>query len=147
MENKPLTKSQRRRANERNRKKVAKLYSPPSGQIAMADDPKRFLEANSNLLPRDPEDIEPFERAPPHTLEFSEDFIGVSSEKVRGLARTAGARRTAEREQQISDLKARYPQWWGRRSGAKNIASLEAEAGNGPFSERTIQKYFKMKKK
>jgi hypothetical protein len=85
---------------------------------------------------------EPWERAPSHMVEYDEGYIGLNTKKLAKLSAKASASRTDERNQQIIELKNKYPRHWGKRGGAGFIARSETKKGN-PISERTVRGYCK----
>lgn len=142
MEQKPLTKSQRRRARERQQKELARHWQETMGP---APELPRDLEMllGRNIPDQPPEPIDPWERAPSHMVDYDEQ-PSLNKEALNQMSESAAARRTRERLAQIAELKAKYPKLWGMRGAAKTIASLETDDEN-PLSERTVQKYFKGK--
>jgi hypothetical protein len=140
-----LTKSQRRRANQRRQKQATKLFEETMGP--MPEHIKQwFASGEGNLLPIPPEQLEPFERAPSHMVEQDEWYVGLNREKLAELSAQAGASRTDERDQRCGELRLQYPKHWCKRGGAGRIARAETKAGN-PISERTVKRYFDLTKK
>jgi hypothetical protein len=142
MEQKPLTKSQRRRARERQQKELARQWQETMGP---APELPRDLEMllGRNIPEQPPEPINPWERAPSHMVDYDE-CPGLNAEALARLSEKAGDRRTDERSQRINDLRLKYPNHWGKRGGAKYIALTESDTGD-PISERTVLNYFKEK--
>jgi hypothetical protein len=136
-----LTKSQRRRENERLRRQGKKDFEENMGP--MPEHVIRFLstvEPNIHAMPAGQQ--QSWERAPAHTVDYDEN-PEVNTEVLARMSKSAGDSRTAERNLRISELKLKYLADWNQRGVAKKIASLETEQGN-PLSERTVQNYVKM---
>lgn len=136
-----LTKSQRRRENERLRRESEQLFEENMGPIP--EHIIRFMSAiDPNNHPVPAEQRQPWERAPAHTV-VHDEYPGLNTEVLAEMSKSAGDNRTAERNLRISELKLKYLADWNQRGVAKKIASLETEQGN-PLSERTVQNYVKM---
>jgi hypothetical protein len=71
-----------------------------------------------------------------------DESLGLNDDALKKLSKSAGASRTHERNTRIAELEAKYPDHWGKRSGAKFIAARETEDGS-PTSERTVRGYFR----
>jgi hypothetical protein len=134
MEQKRLTKSQRRRANERARKAQDRWWDENMGPAPPLDD-----ELGRNI----DETPEVWQRAPAHVVDT--ENLAVDRSAMAQLSRQGNASKASESEARASELKLRYPNHWGRRGGAGFIARKENDAGN-PISERTVRNYFKLKK-
>src|SRR5271163_1766349 len=107
-----LTKSQRRRANERRRKQADRLFHDTVGP--MPEYPKELLTAlGSNL--ESPLARESWEKAPAHLVDYDEHPSLKDDELVR-MSRLASNSRTQKRSAQISKLKLKYPDQWGKPS-------------------------------
>jgi hypothetical protein len=129
MEDTMLTKGQRRRNNERRRKQSSEIYEQMGPAPTLS--PNLVSELGENLN----RDCETWERAPAHTVNF--DKYKFNSSVFISMSRLASISRTNERQITISELKLKYHNIWGKRSVAKQIASLEG------VSVRVIQKYFR----
>jgi hypothetical protein len=143
MVEKPLTKSQRRRRNEKMRKQQQKLLDEIfEFRPQVAPERRAYFLDNSNTRPF--EEQAAFERAPAHVVEYGEDYIGLDNAVLRRMTNAATEKRIEEKLLRVRELKAKYPELWGKRGTPKIIASHETDEGN-PLSERTVQGYFKLK--
>jgi hypothetical protein len=136
-----LTKSQRRRENERLQREAEQLFEEIMGSpsAAVVD----FLNTvEPNILPGPAGQQQAWERAPAHTV-IHDESPGLNTRVLANMSDLASESRTAESKLRISELRLKYPADWGQRGRAKKIAMLETEQGN-PLSERTVQNYFKM---
>jgi hypothetical protein len=139
-----LSKGQRRRANERQRKQAERLFAETMGPMTEAV--TRFMDkVEPNVCPMPAEQQEAWERAPSHTVIYDE-CPSLNTAVLADMAKAAGDSRTTETEATISELRLKYPAYWGRRARAGTIARRETNSGN-PLSERTVQNYFKMTRK
>jgi hypothetical protein len=141
MARKGLTKGQRRRANQRRRKQSAILWEETMGPVPEhIEQFFKSVEPNITTIERG----EPWENAPPHMVDYDE-CPGLNTDALTRLNEKASVSRTQERNQQISELKAKYLNYWGKRGGARFIAKAETDTGS-PITGRTVQKYFKLTK-
>jgi hypothetical protein len=138
-----LTKSQRRRANERRRKESALRWQQEMGPPPAPTKGIAGLGSNLDGFDLPPHQREPWEKAPAHLVDKTCEQPSLKDDALKHMSRRAGDSRTQKRFLEISELKLKYQGSWGKRSGAKVIASFESEHGN-PISERTLQKYFKL---
>lgn len=95
-----------------------------------------------NNLDGPPEPLQPWESAPPQMVDYDE-CPSLKEGELKRLSRKAGVSRTEERDKKINELKLKYRNHWGTRSGAKYIAGSETDTGD-PISERTVQEYFRI---
>lgn len=133
-----LTKGQRRRRNERLRREQQRWWDDKMGTL-----PRHLANAwgERNTRPEEFGNGASWERAPEHMVDYDE-CPSLNDGALRKLSKAAGAARACERNVQIAELKAKYPDKWDKRGGAKWIASQETEDGN-PISERTVRGYFR----
>jgi hypothetical protein len=129
-----LTKSQRRRSNQRYRKEVERRFREEMGPAPeLPADLEDALKKHGNL--DKPLDDEPWEKAPPHMVDYDE-CPGLNEGALKKLSKAGNDARVDMRDDQIGDLKKRYPSKWGKRSGAKYISEREG------VPERTLQRWF-----
>ncbi|MBR0671725.1 hypothetical protein [Neoroseomonas soli] len=95
--------------------------------------------AEGNLEKHKP--AEAWERAPSYLVQAGECPC-LDAHALQELTQASGRARAQERTVRIAELKAKYPDFWGKRGTAKVIASLETADGN-PLMERTVRKYFR----
>lgn len=139
----PSLKYQKRRARE-NKKKLEEILGPIPDWI------KSFpIEPNISYDFHDPLDDSPVGRAPAYMIETEEHYIGLDQQKLAALSEaSAGGRKNALLEAAL-ELRARYPQLFGKRGGPREIAEAEAKLWEGegrpadwsPIKERTVRKY------
>lgn len=132
-----LTKGQRRRRNERWKREQQDWWDKTMGP--MPDHLIGWPDGERNI-PQNPP-TEAWERAPSHMVEHDE-CPSLDAGALRQLSQASASARGNERAIRIAELKARYPDIWGKRGAAKVIASLETEGGS-PLDERTVRKYFR----
>lgn len=132
---------QSKTGSQRIRREKARWFNKTIGAIP-ASLASAFDGIPGNIVPLDPSQLTPEERAPAHVVKYGEVpiFNDAALENIR--AKSSNDKRN-ERDHQIATLKLKYREIWGKRSEAKRIAALETEDGN-PLSERTVQRYFKL---
>lgn len=134
-----LTKGQRRRRNARLKREESRWFRETIGPLPS------YLSAGHvapNIFPRDPSQLTPEERAPSHVVDWSEEPT-INDDIMSALRQRSAQSRRRELLTVIGELKLKHCKYWGQRSRAKLIASLETENGN-PISVRTVQRYFKL---
>ncbi len=138
-----LTKSQRRRENERRRILAAKPFQEEIGARS-ARTAELVAALGSNLAATPLEQLEPWEKAPAHLVDYDEQ-PSLKVEELNRMSRLASEKKRDERDVAIGELKLRYRNLWGKRGAARIIAQRETRDEN-PLSERTVQNYFKITK-
>jgi hypothetical protein len=138
MAEKKLTKSQRRRRNERIRKEHAKRLGTAPDYVKKSNMQMKEIEKT------------PAEKAPPHMVSHDisepDNVPEINEDAQRQLTEDAAEVLADNKKEQVEKLRRRYPQDWKRRGGAKRIASFEVDAGR-PIDVRTVQRYIKAGKK
>jgi hypothetical protein len=138
-----LTKSQRRRRNERTAKSHAKRLGP------IPDWAKNFSSSMKPIT----DELQAWQKAPRHMVDYDIeemwDTPTINSDAQKELTEAAAKVRTEDKEERMQELKLLYPKDWKRRSGAKRIASFELDAEEPikvreePIKVRTVQRYIK----
>lgn len=137
-----LSKPQRRRRNKKARRETDRWFDNTIGPIP-AEIAAAFDDLPINIEPSAVDQLTPEERAPSYMVDYSDEVPTFKKEVLAGVrSESAGARRDT-RDDTIADLKSRYRNLWGKRGGAKIIASLETERGIKTYV-RTIQRYIKL---
>jgi hypothetical protein len=147
MNDKPLTKNERRRANRKRRKEQQEWWDRKIGApIPLPAEIEAALGTNvrSNSLPKD--QMEPYERAPTYLVDDGE-YPSLNHEILKSLGKARGRNQTDDKEERIADLRLRYAPYWGRRGGTKKIAEAEARRVETAPAERTIRDYFALTRK
>ena len=145
MGNVRLTKSQRRRANEKRRKQASAQFDQQMGPVPTHIDQYFTSIAENTNCPIPREQREPWELAPAHMVDFCETPT-VNDLKLKRLSATAGKFRTSERDVRIGAMRANSPDLWCIRGKAHLIAARHAKEDGEMISVRTIQDYIKITK-
>lgn len=156
-----LTKSQRRRRNEKRKDQQNQDWIERMGQ-APSNDISRFWKPNitENFI------AEPWERAPAHVVDYDahteEDCPEINIDAMKSISNKAAAIRKEDGEERHRELRNKYPHLIGVRGGAararnkalvdyknsKKLADMDgSDAGEPPPSLRTFQRAFKKVKK
>lgn len=135
MAEKKLTRSQRRRRNER-------IRTEQAAQFVRRVGPTPGYAKKSTGRIKETEKT-PAEKAPPHMafhdISDPDNAPEIDAEAQRRLTDAAAEVRAENKKERSEELKDLYPKDW-KRGGAKRIASCEAEAGR-PIDVRTVQRY------
>lgn len=135
----PLTRSARRRKNERIKKAAIEAL-----EKGLGPKPAYIIEWEEKIGPNiadiDERQLSPAERAPPHMVD-NDEHPSINAQNVKALSNSASEARQERKNSDIDFLQKVYSNYWGKRGRAKAIASLETQAGR-PISERTIRDYF-----
>lgn len=138
MEVKKLTKGQRRRRNEQQRKDQAASWQRTMGQNP---DHKRNafrdIESNVGRVAHDP-----WERAPDHVVDKVE-CPSLNQATLRSMAQRAGEERSLARSDRIAEMERLYPDLFGARGKAKEVADRWNRDSDDSLSVRTVQEYFR----
>lgn len=84
--------------------------------------------------------IEPWEKAPSHVVDH--EAYCLDYEILRENAFRAGQKFTSERDHTIMEMRQEFPEIWGVRGKAAELAKRWHELTGESISVRTIQNYF-----
>lgn len=104
----------------------------------------KSVEENIHITPE--AELEPIQRAPAYMLDSSDPSgnYAWNDDRIAETVKKSNFARSRERRIRTKELQEKYPDYWGKRGGAKFIAMTERELDpKTKLSVRTVQEYFK----